>query len=562
MDFDVVVSMRVRALVAVCVSVVHAGCLSDEISAAPMVDAAVSSSKLEVIDVLVRDDRGRRYPLDEAPRRPILELQIEGELRGDPEPVVLLEGAPDDALTKDLSRSGLSIKHMMRMVDSDVARHAGRIELRARRPLRPGHFYSVAVGAWAGDGESTLAESTMGEPFVRMITIRKTYGGAVPVDSWPADGASGVPTTLALAAVHFDDEVREYERGVTLENGAGESVSSMVRKASCETIGWNAEGSGAVCVVLEPQAVLAPDTLYRIVVDSSVVDRAGSSVGPWSSEFRTSAFAHDAGVGADGGGLGANPSAIQLIRGDCSVDEEPIGLVCALIADTAIAIRTRADRPVRAFLRAAGQTIHQVAPRGDLDLTLSMLDPNQRVEAELELIDLSGQRTSFRETITTRPTTASIAITEVRADPAGPEPQQEYVELFNFGREAIDLLGFSLSDDPDRPGDEITQSIVIHAQSYALLVPEQFDDAHPLDVQVPPGVTLIRIDRTLGSGGLSNRGEPLFLRDADGQRISSVPAIAAPGSGVCLVRLSMDFRSSDEASFGPDPDSSCTPGRR
>ena len=45
---------------------------------------------------------------------------------------------------------------------------------------------------------------------------------------------------------------------------------------------------------------------------------------------------------------------------------------------------------------------------------------------------------------------APVVLTEVRADPDGPEPDQEYVENLNASDTPIDLTGFQISDDASR----------------------------------------------------------------------------------------------------------------
>ncbi|MBW2464185.1 MAG: hypothetical protein JRH11_21230, partial [Deltaproteobacteria bacterium] len=80
------------------------------------------------------------------------------------------------------------------------------------------------------------------------------------------------------------------------------------------------------------------------------------------------------------------------------------------------------------------------------------------------------------------------------------------------------------------------------------------------DTPVPAGVPLARLGTSLASGGLSNAGEPLFLRDAEGHRVSAAPKTTT-GAGQCLVRrsgASRDGRRGDVDAFVVGP---CTPGR-
>ncbi len=95
----------------------------------------------------------------------------------------------------------------------------------------------------------------------------------------------------------------------------------------------------------------------------------------------------------------------------------------------------------------------------------------------------------------------------------------------------------------------------------ALLVADGFDPSAPDDTPVPPGTVLVRMGTSLGSGGLSNAGEPLFLRDPEGHRVSAAPATPPPRAGVCRVRQVDDPRTGAPGSFGYDAEGGCTPGR-
>ena len=136
----------------------------------------------------------------------------------------------------------------------------------------------------------------------------------------------------------------------------------------------------------------------------------------------------------------------------------------------------------------------------------------------------------------TTPPLATLAITEVLADPQGPEPAQEYVEIWNFGPDAIALDGLQLSDDGSLVGQIITSSRSLPSGGYALLVADDYDPEQGLDLAPAPGVPLVRVGKSLAKSGLANRGEPLFLRDASGNRLSASPASKAP-AGICLTRI-------------------------
>ena len=125
---------------------------------------------------------------------------------------------------------------------------------------------------------------------------------------------------------------------------------------------------------------------------------------------------------------------------------------------------------------------------------------------------------------------------------------------------AIDLDGFALADQSTRVGDVVMGHVMLPARGHALFVSDSFDAAKSAggrDAAIPAGVPLVRLGTSLGSGGLSNAGEELFLRDALGRRLSAAPAIAT-GAGRCLLRVSENPREGSVDAFAVG---ACTPGR-
>ncbi|MAC29150.1 MAG: hypothetical protein CMH59_22150, partial [Myxococcales bacterium] len=365
--------------------------------------------------------------------------------------------------------------------------------------------------------------------------VAPSGAGAEAVGSWPPAGAAGVPPELAFAAVRFDGAI-QGAAGVTLEGPEGR-VTAEAEVVSCEVLGWR-EGT---CVRLRWSGVLRPRATYRLRVGEAVRDRGGAAIGPWEATFETGA--------SEAFGLRTSPL-------ECALDEEALGPGCLLADDDAARLRLRVDGPVRAFLVGEHASDRVVAPRGEVSLRLSGLGPDALERAELRLVGLAGETHVEALELRTHPPLAPLTIAEVRADARGPEPRQEYVELLNSGAVPVSLEGLALADRPDRLGDVVMGVWTLPPGGRALLVADGFDPSHPDDPPVPDGVPLVRIGSSLASGGLSNAGEALYLRDAEGRRLSTVPAIPAPGPGVCVVREGAG-RSADPIAFGAAP---CTPG--
>lgn len=475
--------------------------------------------------VTAADFDGRPWPLDALPRQPILEVHTSAPVEADQPWLFLFEGALDlEAITDDLRRPPLLVRHQGRLFPTTTE----GTTLTPER-LEPGARYTLGVAGWARDS----ADRPLDAPFAVHLQVASIAAGASATDSWPADGTAGVPTELPLIALRFDDLVRGED--IALVSDAGR-VHGQLQTIACEEVGW----TGGDCRAFIPGGALRPFAEYRIEVGEGLLDRSGAPVGPWTASFTT-------------GDQGAAP--IAFLETPCHIDEVPVGPGCALADDRSLSFRARSTAPVRAFLAGASVRDRAVANRGEIALRLTPLVPGSRFEAELLLIGLGGETHVDRLPFVVPEELLPLTIAEVRANPLGAEPRQEYVEVLNFGATPVSVVGLALADRPDRVGDVISTAQLIAPGARALLVADAFDPLDDADPRVPPGVPLIRVGTSLASAGLSNAGEPLFLRDAEGRRLSASPALETEG-GECLIRDG-SVRSGDEGAFTVGP---CTPG--
>lgn len=517
------------------------GCLpvSSELALDP--DASVPSrdaSAAAGIELVALDARGLAWPVDALPRR--FTLEVEGAWSPEGRPAIFLfEGRPDSALLADLAGWPLLVANQARRVATTSARTPLGERVVVESPLVPGGRYTLGVGAWAlgHDGKPRT------EARVFDLSVAIAEAGAIVVETWPAAGTYGVPPMTPFLAVRFDDVVEGVD-GIRVETDAGLRIDGATRKEPCEELAL----SHGECVVFTPANPLPEETVLRIEVSDAVVDRTGASVGPFTAELRTGAP-----------GETSEPPRLEALG--CSLDELPVDGACALRFDRSIRLRARASSPVRARLVAGSASLATSAPRGDFSFDVVGLEPGATVTLSLTLFGLDGATARADWTLRTESSLSPIFITEVRADPAGPEPAQEYVEVHNASDAPVDLTGFRITDDDMRAGDAIASPAVLPARGYALLVPAGFDPDGPGDDPVPPGTPLFRADASLGSGGLANQGEPLYLRDASGRRISAAPARPAPAEGVCIVRAVADGRTGDLDAFLSHPEGRCGPGR-
>jgi hypothetical protein len=499
-----------------------------------------ASAPPRVVALEIADASGRLWPEVAIPRAPRIRLFFSTAIEGE---VLLLTGEPDDTLLADLAAAPLRAATLARALPSDRRNEGALVELRPREPLPAGALVTLAVPAWARDA----AGQRLGEPFVRALRVAGTAAaGARAIETWPPDGAMAIGPAIVFAAVRFDGEVRGIAEGLRLEGPGGEPVPATARAAACTEIGWE----GAHCAVLSPARALAPGTTHRLRTLPALQDATGASVPPFEAWFTTATEPDREPPG--------------LAAAGCAIDEQATPVGCVLADDARIVLRLRADEPIRVRALAAGRLLHGVGPRGELELAIDGLGPATRVPISIEAVDAAGNAAAFELALETTEVLPAISITEVLADPHGPEPRQEWIEIANAGPTWVDLAGFAIADHPLSRGDVIAGSARIPPGGRALLVAADFDplDRGPggRDAPIPPGVPLIRLDRSLASGGLSNAGEPLFLRDPVGRRISAAPSLPPPREGICIVRIASDLRTGANGSFDYDP-GSCTPGR-
>lgn len=123
--------------------------------------------------------------------------------------------------------------------------------------------------------------------------------------------------------------------------------------------------------------------------------------------------------------------------------------------------------------------------------------------------------------------TDSITFSEVMFDPAGPESSDEFIELFNYGSQPVDLLHWTV-------GDTVGSDQIVNAGTGTILLPGQFGILFDSNYDIPTGsyaqviptnAVVLKIDgSTFGgsSSGLTNSvARPLFLISTGGDTVSA-----------------------------------------
>jgi hypothetical protein len=182
----------------------------------------------------------------------------------------------------------------------------------------------------------------------------------------------------------------------------------------------------------------------------------------------------------------------------------------------------------------AGAGVDRVFAVGAGDpFTIDGLPPATDVTLDVAAIDVRGTVLRKEVSAVTTAPMAHVILNEVLANPLGPEPAEEWVEIVNDGAAPADLGGYVLVDSG---GETPLPSATLAPGAFALLVNETFVAADGVDPEPAAGTLILRVPH-LGKNGLSNAGEALSLMDAGGAVVSRFPATPKPKAGRSVARL-------------------------
>ncbi|MEI9939666.1 MAG: lamin tail domain-containing protein [Pseudomonadota bacterium] len=235
----------------------------------------------------------------------------------------------------------------------------------------------------------------------------------------------------------------------------------------------------------------------------------------------------------------AEPEAAASLN--CESGELELGAGCASVADDRVTVRTPKAALLWIVHTARGALVEVSA--GGNPLTIDGLVPDAQEHLWGSTHDLAGAARTFELELHTAPARERTILNEALADPLGPEPQSEWVELLNDGTLAVDLAQYSLQDGGGRtPLPHAT----LAPHEFALLVRDDFA-SNSSDQPPVAGARLIRLP-ALGKSGLSNAGERLSLVDSAGVERSVLPALVGK-AGQSLARRSPASEDSNPQAF-------------
>jgi hypothetical protein len=298
----------------------------------------------------------------------------------------------------------------------------------------------------------------------------------------PLAGAADVPTNLAAVTVRFPGAIALPPAALGV---CGASATAVADAAPC---------AGGICYTATLGAPLPARATCRVELAAGAVNGAGGAVPTGLiGTFETSAEADDTPPTISG--------VTVQVTGPCvavsfATDEVATGTVVLAVGDTST------ETPA-----GAGATTFDVA------IPVGALPAQSAATVTVRAVDRAGNVAASAPLAWQTPAALPpVAITEVLANPAGPEPAQEYVELRNLGQDAVPTDGLSLADSR---GADALPSATLEPGAYALVVTSSYDPAQGADTPPRAGTQLLRVDSRLGADGLSNGGEVTRLLEGD-----------------------------------------------
>ncbi len=447
-------------------------------------------------------DSGRAAPVT----RILLRFASE---RPKPTEPVLLGGA---MTTKDLQElaSGAGSPSLQARLIRTLAWTDGNSDLviAATQALDLGAKYTVAIPAWNWKTQVQVAD-TDDAPMMQRVWPPPDQAASGGFAVWCVDGVTGgVAQPVAAQIVAMMPGMVQGR----LEAGAVGSLGA-------ECVRWTSLSG-------EPPAALVPPPTMLL---------------------------------ADGRTARVQPAPLERVADEaaaasrCGAGTEPFGHGCLEMLDDRAVLTANGSNVWTGII--AGETSRV----GVLDDAHPMVLRPLPIERELTVtgweLDTAGREAEMLIKARTGAMRAHLVLNEIMANPAGKEPDQEWVELYNDGQERVSLVGWVLEDSGQQtplPDYEVAPG------EYVLVVNASYREDSDADRKAAAGTMLLRVDR-LGKSGLSNSGEDLRLRNDAGQLMSWVPAIASTKQSASIARSAPDSPDGLQESFWMCPDGG-TPG--
>ncbi len=399
----------------------------------------------------------------------------------------------DATMLADLRSPPLSQRRRARLVPLTVALDEGAraLLITPRRPLAPRARHALLLGPALRD----VAGNALGE---EVRTLRFTTAAA----------ASGRPTLELLSPHHEATELPTNLARLLVR------ASQPLSGATGEGLFW-LEGDDGARIPLSASAAddLCPSEEGRPRCLRLRLVRPLGTLRVWTLRV-SSRVANDRGAEVF-------PGELRFASGD-SADHRPPGVLHASLrlADGCALLDLRTDEPTDLRYRGSWSSANTTSVGSGAHRAGVVLPGAVEGTLWAEIADLAGNRAvthSFAVRLAAPP---QVAITEVLANPLGPEPAQELIELHNRSPLPVALGGWWIDDGDDGVGVNSLPDVTLAPGQRAVVVGPRFD-ALASAAPIASGALLVRLDKTLGALGLANSGELVVLRDASGRLISS-----------------------------------------
>jgi hypothetical protein len=478
---------------------------------------------------------------------------------GDDLPGICMDGGcrevgADDKLIRTMADPDEDLSDAPGVVDVEVSLDEGTmLTVQPVERLAPNGLYSLVLSERILDraGNGLVGPDDVSATLVyHFVTANPTEGCRRLRLVSPVGGDGEVPRNLPEIVVSSDGALGHASLSgveLTVDGSLGNVLAYGV--AAPGRCGPDVDGVGR-CYRFPVKRVLAPNTTYELALTERASDprSPGCAALSWDEVgwFSTGSIADTVPPQVGVTGL--------TVEGSCLVASISASEPSTLSASLCPAADGCGAGPLGEWSGGPAMLSHRV--RMDLD----GMEPGQPVVLEVrgrDLVGLVGETVS--PAVAVPPPSAAVVITEVLANPNGPEPDQEMVEILNASDGAVDLAGWSISDRLDDLGDELPET-ELPAKSFGVIVGSGYDPSQGEDPGPDPGATMVRLESSIASNGLSNSGEPVFLFDSDGRLVSSFHPVGSPGPEGCSTERTGTDPCAEGAGWELNTAASSTPG--
>lgn len=446
------------------------------------------------------------------------------------------------AAVKKLMTEGIAGVGVAVEVSQDGLGPGARVTVRPLRALQARARHSFLLFARDASGAPLVDESGAAAVWRRdLVTADEGSGGPEARLVVPPPEAGEVPPNLARVSTRFAAPV-VGDAAATLELEAEDGTRvRLVAPEPCP--GW----VPGLCLRWRPGSPVLSDMAYR-PGGGSLRDAAGrAAVAPAQAEWFVTAAAEDRSA----------PDldlATVMQRGPC------------------VYARIEATEPLQLRMTIGARVDEAVAGPGPVVLGLRVTERGAATVV-LRAEDLAGNTAERGLPVEVIGWEAPpLGLAEILANPRGPEPGQEFVELVDLRSEgaAQAWSGLFLADRGAAAitGEEGDALPVFSTRpgERVIVVAAGYDPHEGSDPGPAPGTTLVRVDGSLAAGGLKNAGEAVSLYFRPGEAapviVASYEDHVATGDAAHAGRsVVADPRSCDLArAWRSEPSGSASPG--